>query len=39
MANRSNRKKDAKQMFIRIVSLSLAVIMVLSVVMAAVWQW
>ena len=39
MANRSNRKKDTKQMLIRIVSLSLAVIMVLSVVMAAVWQW
>lgn len=33
------RKKENKQLMVRIVSLALAVIMVLSVVMAAVWQW
>ena len=32
-------KKESKQLLVRIVSLALAAIMVLSVVMAAVWQW
>ena len=39
MSNRSKRKKDTKQLLVRIVSFSLAVLMVLSVVMAYVWQW
>lgn len=39
MSSRSKRKKDIKQLFVRIVSLSLAVLMVLSVVMAYVWRW
>jgi len=39
MSTRSRNKKDAKQMLVRIISMALAVIMVLSVVMAAVWQW
>ena len=39
MSARSKHRKDNKQLLIRIVSLALAGIMVLSVVMAAVWQW
>jgi len=39
MSSRSKRKKDIKQLFVRIVSLALAVLMVLSVVMAYVWRW
>ena len=40
MSNHTKHKKDTKkQLFVRIVSLSLAIIMVLSVVFAAVWQW
>jgi hypothetical protein len=39
MSTRSKRKKDTKQLLVRIVSFSLAVLMVLSVVMAYVWQW
>ena len=39
MSNRSKRRKDLKQLLVRIVSLSLAILMVLSVVMAYVWQW
>lgn len=39
MSTRSKRKKDTKQLMVRIVSFSLAVLMVLSVVMAYVWQW
>ena len=39
MSNRSKHKKDMKQMLIRFVSMARAVIMVLSVVLAAVWQW
>jgi len=38
MSNRSKQKKDAKVMLVRIVSLSLAVLMVLSVVMASMWR-
>ena len=39
MSRHSKHKKDTKQVMVRIISLSLAVIMVLSVVFAAVWQW
>ncbi len=39
MSTRSKRRKDIKQLLVRIVSFSLAVLMVLSVVMAYVWQW
>ena len=39
MSSHSKRKKDTKQQLVRIVSLSLAVLMVLSVVMAYVAQW
>ncbi len=39
MSTRSRRRKDLKQLMVRIISLSLAVLMVLSVVMAYVWQW
>ena len=39
MSSHSKRKKDTKQLLVRIVSLSLAVLMVLSVVMAYVAQW
>ena len=39
MSTRSKRKKDTKQLLVRIVSFSLAVLMVLSVVMAYVWHW
>ena len=39
MSHHSKHKKDTKQVMVRIISLSLAVIMVLSVVFAAVWQW
>lgn len=39
MSSRSKHRKDTKQLLVRIVSLSLAVLMVLSVVMAYVWQW
>ena len=39
MSTRSRNRKDLKQMFVRIISLALAVVMVLSVVLAAVWQW
>ncbi len=39
MSTHSRHKKENKQLFVRIVSLALAAIMVLSVVMAAVWQW
>ena len=38
MSSRSKQKRDAKVMIVRIVSLSLAVLMVLSVVLASVWR-
>ena len=38
MSSRSKQKKDAKVMIVRIVSLSLAVLMVLSVLLASVWR-
>lgn len=39
MSTRSKHKKDNKQLLVRVVSLALAALMVLSVVMATVWQW
>ena len=39
MSTRTKRKKDIKQLLVRIISLSLAILMLLSVVMAYVWQW
>lgn len=39
MSSRTKRRKDTRQLLVRIVSLALAVLMVLSVVMAYVWQW
>lgn len=40
MASQSKQKKIArKQLAVRIVSFSLAVLMVLSVILAYVWQW
>ena len=39
MSAHSKSKKEQKQLFVRIISLVLAVIMVLSVVLAAVWRW
>jgi len=39
MSTHYKHKKDTKKLLVRIVSLSLAVLMVLSVVLAAVWQW
>ena len=38
MSSRSKQKKDLKVMTVRIVSLSLAVLMVLSVLMSTVWR-
>jgi len=38
MSSQSKHKKDAKTMIVRIVSLSLAVLMVLSVVMTTMWR-
>jgi len=39
MSTHSKPKKNNKQLFVRIISLALAVLMVLSVVLAAVWRW
>lgn len=40
MSHQSRQKKDSrKQLAVRIVSLGLAVLMVLSVILAYVWQW
>ena len=39
MANAGKRKKDRKVMAVRVVSLTLAALMLLSVVMASVWRW
>ena len=39
MSSQSKRRKDTKQLIVRVISLALAVLMVLSVVMAYVWQW
>jgi len=39
MSSHSKRKQDMKANAVRLVSLVLAVIMVLSVVMATFWRW
>lgn len=39
MTSHTKHKKDSKAMIVRIVSLSLAVLMILSVILASVWQW
>lgn len=39
MASASKRKKDRKVVAVRVVSLTLAALMLLSVVMASVWRW
>jgi len=39
MSSQAKRKKDMKTLMIRIVSLGLAALMVLSVVLATIWQW
>lgn len=39
MSNRSKNKTERKALAVRIISMALAILMVLSVVMAAVWQW
>lgn len=38
MASQSKHKKDVKTTLVRIVSLSLAVLMVLSVLLASIWR-
>ena len=39
MSNRAKHKKDSKMLIVRIVSMALAVLMVLSVILASVWRW
>lgn len=39
MASPSKRKTPAKTIMVRIVSITLAALMLLSVVTAALWQW
>lgn len=39
MAGHAKQKKDHKALLVRIVSLSLAVLMILSVILASVWRW
>lgn len=39
MATKNHRKTDKRTIMVRIVSLSLAALMILSVVLATVWQW
>lgn len=39
MSVQTRRKKDAKTLLVRVVCLSLAGLMLLSVIMATVWQW
>lgn len=39
MSGKAKHKKDLKTMAVRIISLMLAILMVLSVVMATLWQW
>ena len=39
MSSRSKRRKVTKELLVRVVSLSMALLMVLSVVMAYVWSW
>ena len=39
MAAQAKRKKEARTWLVRIVSLSLAGLMLLSIIFASVWQW
>ena len=39
MAGQAKRRKDVRTSMVRIVSLSLAGLMLLSVIFASVWQW
>lgn len=39
MSSQNKRHRDRKNTWVRIISLALAVLMLLSVVMAAVWRW
>jgi len=39
MSSQSHRKKDFKTTAVRIISLALAALMLLSVILATVWQW
>lgn len=39
MSTHAKRKKDRKALAVRIISLCLAVLMVLSVLLATIWQW
>lgn len=39
MAAQAKRKKEARASLVRIVSLSLAGLMLLSIIFASVWQW
>ena len=39
MSSQNKRRGDSKNTWVRIISLALAVLMLLSVVMAAVWRW
>jgi len=36
---KSRQKKDVKKLAVRVISMSLAILMVLSVVLATIWQW
>lgn len=36
---KSRQKKDVKKLAVRVVSMALAILMVLSVVLATIWQW
>ncbi len=39
MASQAKRKTPARTVWVRAVSLTLAALLLLSVIMAAVWQW
>ena len=39
MSSQNKRRRDSKNTWVRIISLALAELMLLSVVMAAVWRW
>ena len=36
---KSKQKKDVKKLAVRVISMGLAILMVLSVVLATIWQW
>lgn len=36
---KSRQKKDVKKLAVRVISMALAILMVLSVVLATIWQW